>query len=334
MHVGILMWRGTRYYDVAAAMEVFSLAFEYQQIRRRAPAVLVDCTGVADCEPCSPTDGIVVVPMDGSPQTSPGSQMDLEAACHLCDILIIPGFSGFSPDDVPLANVTQRDCLESAHRRGAAIVSLCTGAFWLASTGLLDGRIATTHWQYTRRLAEFRTAVTVRDNVLFTEQDDIWTSAGEGASTDACTELVRKRIGSAAAEYIIRVMVIAAARSGEQTQVASKAAKVGTSIDIMETLRNAVSRNPECRWRTCDLAQALGMSVRTVERLFRAQGCSPHQWVVRERLRVACLLLETTNLSVEAIAHRAGFSSADIMRRHLSTVCHATPKEYRQSHAG
>ncbi len=138
MHVGILMWRGTRYYDVAAAMEVFSLAFEYQQIRRRAPAVLVDCTGVADCEPCSPTDGIVVVPMDGSPQTSPGSQMDLEAACHLCDILIIPGFSGFSPDDVPLANVTQRECLEVAHRRGAAIVSLCTGAFWLASTGLLD----------------------------------------------------------------------------------------------------------------------------------------------------------------------------------------------------
>lgn len=92
MHVGILMWRGTRYYDVAAAMEVFSLAFEYQQTRRRVPAVLTDCTGVADCKSCSPTDGIVVVPMDGSRQTSPASQMDLETACHLCDILIIPGF--------------------------------------------------------------------------------------------------------------------------------------------------------------------------------------------------------------------------------------------------
>src|SRR5262245_6204885 len=83
------------------------------------------------------------------------------------------------------------DAVRAAHRGGARVASLCTGAFVLAEAGLLDGRRATTHWAHTTLLHDRYPAVRVDADVLYIDEGDVLTSAGKAAGLDLCLHLVR-----------------------------------------------------------------------------------------------------------------------------------------------
>src|SRR5947209_4071816 len=110
------------------------------------------------------------------------------------------------------------EALREASRRGARIVSLCSGAFVLAAAGLLDGRRATTHWMFAEELAARFPGVQVDPNVLYVDEGQILTSAGTAAGIDLCLHLVRLDYGEAVANVFARRMVVAPHRDGGQAQ--------------------------------------------------------------------------------------------------------------------
>lgn len=122
------------------------------------------------------------------------------------DLVAVPAW----PDlDAPLDEGVAT-ALREASERGAALLAICTGAFALAGAGLLDGRRATTHWQFTERLARQFPRVQIERDVLYVSDGPILTSAGAAAGIDACLHMLRSVYGSATANALARRMVVPA----------------------------------------------------------------------------------------------------------------------------
>ncbi|MEU6674098.1 helix-turn-helix domain-containing protein [Streptomyces sp. NPDC046925] len=252
------------------------------------------------------------------------------AALEEADTVVVPGYRQHGTP-VP-ATVT--DALRAAHRRGARIVAICTGAFVLAGAGLLDGRRATTHWRSTARLAAAFPEVQVDQDVLFVDHGDVATSAGTGAGIDLCLHLVRSDHGAAYAARIARNMVLPPHREGSQLQYAAPPPPARADDSLAPLLEWASSRLGS-RLTLDRLAAHAGLSGRTLARRFTEQlGTSPGQWLLGQRLDAARALLEQTDLPVETIADRVGLASAVNLRRRFRAHLGTTPGAYRRTFGG
>lgn len=266
----------------------------------------------------------------GPVRTTVGYAMLVDAdlsALREADTVIVPGWQ---PPAMPAPSAVI-EALRAAHRRGARIVAICTGAFVLAQTGLLDGRRATTHWRHAARLASDFPAVKLVSDVLYVDHGDVATSAGTGAGIDLCLHLVRSDHGAAHAAQIARHMVLPPHREGSQLQYATRPAATKADESLAPLLEWATSRlgTP----LTVDrLAAHAGLSTRTLARRFTDQlGTSPGQWLLAQRLEAARALLEQSNLPVEAVATRVGLASAVNLRRRFRQHLGTTPGAYRRT---
>jgi transcriptional regulator GlxA family with amidase domain len=248
------------------------------------------------------------------------------------DTIVIPGWS--SKDRTPRPEFY--DALRHAHARGTRLVSFCTGAFALAEAGLLDGRSATTHWEFTALFAERYPAVCVDPSVLYVDDGNVLTSAGAAAAIDLALHVIRTDFGADVANRVAREMVVSPHRAGGQAQfieTAITAEPAGTD-HLSATMAWASERLGEAL-SVADLAAHAAVSPRQFTRQFRARtGTSPHQWLLTQRTAFAQRLLETTEQSVERIATSAGFGTAAAMRLHFQRALHTSPAAYRRCFQG
>jgi AraC family transcriptional activator FtrA len=242
-------------------------------------------------------------------------------------VIVLPTISidQATPDELPAL-------LRRAHARGARIVSLCTGAFLLAASGLLDGRRATTHWSECSQLASRYPGVTVDPGVLFVDEGDILTSAGSAASMDLCLHLVRQDHGTEIATQIARQLVVPPQRDGGQAQyIDAPLPRLDDSNLFAETIA-WLQEHVDEPITVADLAARSAMSPRTFARRFLAgTGTTPYRWLLRQRVQLAQRLLETTGLSIETIAQRTGFSTAANLRKHFNRAMQTSPQSYRRT---
>jgi len=223
------------------------------------------------------------------------------------------------------------DAVRAAHRRGARVASLCTGAFVLAEAGLLDGRRATTHWAHTTVLHDRYPSVRVDANVLYIDEGDVLTSAGKAAALDLCLYLVRTDYGTAVANALARSLVVPPHREGGQAQFIPAAVGHGRNHVLADLMEWALQRL-EQPLTVPGLAREAGMSPRNLARHFTAvAGTSPLRWLLTQRVRRAQELLETSDLSVEQIAARTGMGTATTLRRHFSRQLGVPPETYRRT---
>ncbi|MFC8490805.1 GlxA family transcriptional regulator [Streptomyces sp. NPDC057235] len=249
------------------------------------------------------------------------------SALREADTVVVPGLQ---PPDAPVSPDVV-EALRDAHRRGARIAAICTGAFVLARAGLLDGRRATTHWRSADRLAAAFPEVRVDPDVLFVDHGDVATSAGTGAGIDLCLHLVRSDHGAAYASGIARRMVLPPHREGSQLQYAVRPAPPGTDASLAPLLEWAAARLG-ADLSLDRLAERAGLSGRTLSRRFAEQlGTTPGQWVLARRLDAARILLERTDLPVEAVATHVGLASAVNLRRRFRERLGTTPGAYRRT---
>jgi len=221
------------------------------------------------------------------------------------------------------------DALRAVVDRGGRVLSQCTGAFVLAAAGLLDGRRATTHWEYAAELAKRYPRVDVDSEVLYVDEGQVITSAGTAAGIDACLHVIRLEHGAAVANAIARHMVVAPHRDGGQAQFVPVLIDETTDGPDLATLREWALRHLREPLTVADLARHVHMSPRTFARWFAARtGTTPHQWLTSQRLNVAQELLERTDHGVEQIAADCGLTSL-MLRRHFTRRWGITPQAYR-----
>jgi transcriptional regulator GlxA family with amidase domain len=223
------------------------------------------------------------------------------------------------------------DALVRAHARGARLVSLCSGAFTLAATGLLDGRRATTHWMFAEELARKYPLIRVDPGVLYIDEGDIMTSAGTAAGIDLCLHIVRIDYGAEAANIAARRMVVPPHRDGGQAQFVRQPVPPPTPSDPFADTLVWAQEHLDGAIAVEDLARRAAMSERTFARRFHEQhGTTPHQWLLRQRVAYAQRLLETTDLPVDVVAGQCGLGTATNLRQHFQRVVHTTPTAYRR----
>jgi len=223
--------------------------------------------------------------------------------------------------------------LRAAHDRGARLVSVCSGAYLLAQTGLLDGRRATTHWMYASEFAGLYPSVEVDRDVLFVDAGDgLYTSAGTAAGIDLCLHIVRRDHGAEVANKVARRMVVPPQRDGGQAQfVDAPMPELAADDPIAGTLDWAIAHLDE-PLTVDDLAGRAMLSPRSFARRFRAAtGTTPMQWLLRQRVLHAQRLLETSDLAVDRVAERCGFGTATALRVHFRRIVGTTPMAYRRA---
>jgi transcriptional regulator GlxA family with amidase domain len=243
------------------------------------------------------------------------------------DTIVVPGIDDLERS-IPDVLVSE---LRRAIVRGARVASICTGAFILARTGTLDGRVATTHWLAASELARRFPAITVNPDVLYVDHGAVLTSAGAAAGLDLCLHLVRRDYGAVIAADVARAAVMPLERAGGQAQfIVHEQPDVPHAtfgpllIWIEQHLRHDLSLPV--------VARRAALSGRTLSRRFREHvGTTPAAWIARARVREAQRLLETTKLSVEAVAETAGYGSATVLRDRFSALVGVTPLAYRRS---
>ncbi|MFF1903530.1 helix-turn-helix domain-containing protein [Kitasatospora sp. NPDC058218] len=249
-------------------------------------------------------------------------------ALERADTVLVPGRQQAADDEVPPAVV---EAVRRAHRRGARIVSLCSGVFVLAAAGLLDGRRAAAHWARADELAARYPQVRVDPGVLYVDHGDIATSAGSAAGVDLCLHLVREDHGAAYALRIARQMVMPPHREGCQLQYAELPTS-GPVADSLAPLLEWLSGRLDQPVSVAEMAVRSQVSARTLTRRFTEQlGISPGRWLLDRRLAATRALLEETDLPVETIARRVGLSSAVNLRRRFHEALRTTPAAYRRT---
>lgn len=244
------------------------------------------------------------------------------------DILVVPGWHAL--DDAPSAAL--QDALRRAHARGARVVGLCYGTYALAYAGLLDGRRAATHWMAEDDFSRRFPRVALDANALYVEDDRLVTSAGVGAGLDCCLYIVRQVHGARVANRLARGLVIAPHREGGQAQFIEQPVAASTHDAKINALLDHLRANLATPHTVDDLAARTAMSRRTFTRHFRkATGMTLVEWLVNERLRRACELLETTSLPVEKISDLAGFQTPVSLREHFRKRHRVSPREWRRT---
>ena len=262
------------------------------------------------------------------PATAGGFSFTVEhglEALEDADTIIVPGWHGDPSPQVV-------DAVRAAHERGARLVSICSGVFLLAATGLLDGGEAATHWRYAERLATRHPDIEVNAGVLYVDNGRVLTSAGSAAGIDLCLHIVRRDHGSKVANAVARRLVIPPHRDGGQAQLIEAPMPAHPDDDpIASVMAWALERLHEPLDLDALAARAY-MSVRTFTRRFRkATGTTPGRWLLEQRVRASLALLEGSDASIETVAATVGFASAATYRHHFAAIMRTSPSAYRRA---
>lgn len=311
--VAVLVAEGVGLAEFAQAGDVFRAAGEQPGAARPRYEVVV----------CAPAPG-QVRSREGYDLHVPSGLDALAGA----GTLVLPGCrpigTAHDPDVVA--------AVRAAHARGTRVVATCTGVSLAAAAGMLDGRTATTHWSHAAAFAHAHPHVVLTPDVLYVDHGDVITGAGTGAGLDLYLHLIRADHGADLAAEVARHVVAPRQRDGTRRQrladpvPQSSKDRPDPLAALLEHLATHLSEGKPI----AEVAARLGLSERTLRRRFDEQlGTTPGRWLAAERLRQAQHLLETTDLPIEAVAHRLGLTSATALRRQFRRELATTPSTHR-----
>jgi transcriptional regulator GlxA family with amidase domain len=312
--IEILAYPSVQLLDVTGPLQVFASANDIVAGAGKKPpyAMQIVAPGGGPAVTASAGVGLVAHPL-----SSIGAPLDT---------LIVAGGEG-----VDLAAMDPRlvDWVRARAGDARRVASICTGAFLLASTGLLDGRRVATHWQFCAELERRFPALKVEREPIFVHDEPVWTSAGVTAGVDLALALVEQDLGHTVALAVARYLVVFLKRPGGQAQFSS-ALSLQIAEDKFGALQAWISQHLAEDLSVPVLADKAGMSERSFSRHFaRATGMTPERAIERLRIEAARGLLLETRLPIKRISQRCGFGSEETMRRSFLRAMEVTPQEYR-----
>lgn len=247
------------------------------------------------------------------------------------DTLLVAGCPNAA--EVP-ADGSLVDWLRRRTSRTRRFGSVCSGAFFLAAAGLLDGRRVTTHWAVADMLIRKFPSVTVDRDAIYVIDGKLRTAAGVTAGLDLALALVEEDLGRDTAMKVAGQLVMFFKRPGGQMQFTRKGAAVPAGRAALQELQRWVAANPGLDHSVASLAKRMELSPRHFARLFRTEvGITPATWVEDARVNAARRLLELGHEAPKQVAKHCGFADADTLRRAFVRHVGVTPAEYRKRFA-
>lgn len=310
--VVILTFPNAKLLDIAGPMQVFADARQYRG------------------EPYE----IVVVSVDGGDQlTDTGVQlrserMDIWRDKPIHTLLISGGLGA----QTAAQNSDLVEKTAALARRSKRVGSVCTGAYILAATGLLDGCRAVTHWSTCQDLANKYPDVNVEPDQIYIKNDRIWTSAGVTAGIDMALAMVAEDSGRKFAIEVARTLVTYMARPGGQAQFSVMLrSQANDAAGRFDALHSWIEGHLTEDLRVDGLAEQAGMSVRNFSRVYQSTtGRTPAKTVELFRVMAARDQLEQTSEPISTIARRTGFLDDERLRRSFQRIFGLSPKECRE----
>jgi transcriptional regulator GlxA family with amidase domain len=312
-NIGVVIFPEAEVLDITGPHEVFAMALAYQQqqnLPQQYNVFLISKT-------------LKPVAMSSGMKLHPDYRFD---DCPLpLDTLIVPGSESI---DKALHDPALLDWIKLQSSKVRRLVSICTGAFFLAKLGLLDGKRATTHWGFCPLLQKMYPKVEVVSNAIYINEGNTYTSAGITAGMDLSLALIEEDVGKEIAMQVARKLVLFYRRPGGQNQFSELLLSQSNSyfnelIDwIMQNLTEDLSIEK--------LSEQVSMSPRNFTRQFKKElDETPSKFIEKLRLQHARILLEDSASGLKEVAGQCGFKSEEQMRRAFQRELCVTPQEYR-----
>ena len=308
--VVIIGFSGVQALDAIGPYDVFTHAAQLTEGGYRV--TITSITG----EPATTVCGLTLVA---------GTMPEAEAI----DTLVLPGGTGIH---TARSNPEIMGWIRGASSRARRILAVCTGAFFAAQAGLLDGYRATTHWAEADRLTrEFPTIIVDRDPIFLRSSPTVWTTASTASGIDAALALVEMDFGIQVAQKVTRSLGLCRCRPGDQARLATSVWMPRAKHDSIRVVQEAIEAEPGAAHSITAMAARAAMSPRHFTRVFTAEvGETPSLYVERMRTEAARHQLEETTDTVSTIAARCGFGSTETLRRSFIRRTGVSPAQYRR----
>ncbi|HEY3425919.1 MAG TPA: GlxA family transcriptional regulator [Negativicutes bacterium] len=312
--VSMFAYDGAEVLDITGVLDVFALAnLIHMNSGGKEPLYRIKVAAETK-------DAVVV--------TSGGIRLladDSWSAGFCADTLLVAG--GPEPEKAPDQLV---ECLRLAVPSVRRVGSICTGAFILARAGLLEGRRATTHWNWADQLRRLYPQIDVQEDSIFIKDGPVYTSAGITAGIDLALALLEEDFDRAMALNVARMMVLYFKRPGGQSQFSTRLVtqfqEGGPLAPTIQWIRDNYQRD----LRNETLAEHAAMSLRNFSRVFnRETGMTPADFVKRIRLEAAVRFIEETDWTMDTIARECGFQSGEHFRLTFTRRFGITIGQYR-----
>lgn len=318
-HVSILIPRGhTSVVNIGGTHQIFSMVNETLKQMGKEPVFDLHLVGLE--KEVRQTPGIFSIEPDRLMQ-------EIEKT----DLIIIPAIH----DDLETAKEQNQQFIPwiiYQYKNGAELASLCVAAFFLASTGLLDGKQCATHWMHANKFRKLFPEVEMVDEKIMTEEDGIYTSGGAYAFLNLLLYLIEKYAGREVAIHISKAFSIDIDRNSQSPFIIFEGQKDHEDKKVIQA-QKYIENNFEDTIRVDELADKLAVSRRTLERRFKkATSNTVTEYVQRVKMEAAKRSLETTRKNITEVMYEVGYSDSKSFRNLFRRITGLTPLEYREKY--
>lgn len=313
----VMAYEGAQLLSLAGPCEAFSATNTALAARHQPAAYAIAIA--------SPRGGIVRTAAGVEINTRPFDSFD----ATMPDTLIVPGGSGIR---AVMADTRSLDWLRSKAVSARRLAAFGGGTFILAAAGLLSGHRCVTHWRFEDDLEREFPDIRVQRGALYVRDGRISTAAGASASLDLAIGFVEDDLGHTLASEVARMMVVPRRRPGEQPQISAELAAQSSATPRVAEAAEWIVQNIHARPTVAGLAHRFAMSERNFSRRFREEtGVSPARFIEKARLEAARRWLVTSQLPMESVARKSGFSSASHLNQVFRKSLGVTPLAYRKA---
>lgn len=311
-------------FDHAYASPMVCLTDIFKQAERMLP----DSHGGCDSSKMS----VRLVSVDGRPiRCKNDFQLKVHGAVgdiQKADILIVTSISDIAGNLSKYGFLV--DWLINLYNQGTVLASVCTGAFLLAETGLLDGKEATTHWTTSDLFKERYPGIRLSKDRLITNNGDLYCADSKDSGVDLAYYLVDKYLGHMPAAGIAGFFAHDLKGIGWPASAIGSTKAAHNDLEILKIQRWIEDHLAE-PVNINDLSEIACMSLRTFERRFKkATGDTPLAYLQRMRVGAARQLLETTNHTFDEISYLMGYKNSGSFRKIFVKWANLLPSEYRK----
>ncbi len=319
-HLTILVpsGEGNNLSSIVGAYKIFSRANEYWQNSHKDPVFRIQLAGIT--KRVRFYDGLFTV----SPH------VDI-AEIRRTDLIVIPSLNHNYGTSVK-RNSAMIKWINAMYNKGAEVASICTGAFLLASSGLLDGRSCSTHWSAADELRLKFPEIDIKMDKVITDEHGIYTNGGAFSFLNLIIYLVEKFYDRATAIYCAKVFQIEMDRKSQLSFVIFKGQKQHPD-ELVRKAQEYIEGHPHERISIEDLSSRLSVGRRNFDRRFvKATGDTPLEYSQRVKIESAKRAFENSGKTVTEVMYEVGYSDAKAIREVFRKITGLSPMEYRNKY--